>query len=230
MNKFLLVFAFLTLLPSGIQAKPSPEANALTAEIPSSNSPIFDDKKLLEGYTQRYENLTEDVLLEMIKDDALTSYIIAASVRVLREKYISEMVAAEKIRVIKILWHRFTRNESPFVDIEIMYTLCFIDRYQYFESMIPALIQKLDHYNTTVNEMAFNALNDILEKGNNRPREARIVFNTLRKILFLSRNRLANVSEPGPRLSNKLQLLRWSIKILGNQELKKLPKEVINLL
>jgi hypothetical protein len=96
--------------------------------------------------------------------------------------------------------------------------------------MVPALIQKLDHYNSTVNEIAFESLNQIIKAGSNRNREARIVFNTLRKILFLSRRRLAAMTEPEPKLVKKLKLLRWAIKVLGNQELKKLPKEVINLL
>ncbi len=62
------------------------------------------------------------------------------------------------------------------------------------------------------------------------PREARIVFDTLRKILFLSRKRLGNITVPNKRLKQKLELLRWSIRILGTQELKRLPSEVINLL
>jgi hypothetical protein len=61
-------------------------------------------------------------------------------------------------------------------------------------------------------------------------REARIVFETLRKTLFLSRNRLQDITTPNEALQNKLDLLRWSIKILGTQELKRLPQEVINLL
>ena len=96
--------------------------------------------------------------------------------------------------------------------------------------MVPPLIQKLDHYNPAVNDLAFEDLNNLTTASNNRTREARIVFTTLRKILFLSRNRLANLKEPGPRLTLKLKLLRWSVKILGSQELKKLPKEVISLL
>ena len=105
-----------------------------------------------------------------------------------------------------------------------------MDRYRYFKHMAPALTQKLNHYNVAVNENAFNSLNQIIESGSNRSREARIIFNTLRKMLFLTRKRLATVKEPDPQLTKKLKLLRWSIKVLGNQELKKLPKEVINLL
>jgi len=111
-----------------------------------------------------------------------------------------------------------------------MFALCTLDRYRYFAPMVPALIQKLSHYNVTVSDRAFEAVSAIIEAGNNRTREARIVFNTLHKILFLSRKRLATITDPGPRLTKKLKLLRWSIKVLGSQELKRLPKEVISLL
>ncbi len=96
--------------------------------------------------------------------------------------------------------------------------------------MVPALITKLNHYNDAVNASSFFALESIIEKGNNRSREASIIFTTLRKVLFLSRKRLANIHEPDIKLAQKLKLLRWSIKILGTQQLKKLPKEVIDLL
>ena len=111
-----------------------------------------------------------------------------------------------------------------------MHTLCKMDRYRYFDSMVPAVLQKLNHDNATINEMAFSAISDIIDTGNNRTREAIIVFNTLRKMLFLSRNRLKGIKEPGPKLARKIKILRWSIKILGRQELKKLTKEVINIL
>jgi len=196
----------------------------------NSSNTIFDDKMLLEGYAQRYSELSKEILLEMIKDDNLSSYKTTAAVRVFNETYSSEVVYREKKIVEKILLRRLSRTNSPFVQVEIMYTLCKMDRYRYFKAMVPALIQKMDHYNSTVNELAFESLNDIVESSPNRPREARIVFNTLRKILFLSRKRLANINEPGPRLKQKLKLIRWSMKILGSQELKRLPSEVINLL
>ena len=79
-------------------------------------------------------------------------------------------------------------------------------------------------------EITFVNINDIIKKGNNRPREARIVFNTLRKILFLERRRLAAIKNPDLKLEQKLKLVRWAIKVLGSQELQKLPKEVISLL
>jgi len=104
-----------------------------------------------------------------------------------------------------------------------------LDRYQYFEAMVPALIQKMDHYNPVVSTMAYDDLLEIT-KASLYPREARIVFETLRKILFLSRNRLQNITTPDVKLQQKIDLLRWAIRILGTQELKRLPSEVINLL
>jgi len=77
--------------------------------------------------------------------------------------------------------------------------------------------------------MAYDDLAQIT-KDSLYPREARIVFNTLRKIFFLSRNRLQNITTPSTSLQEKIELLRWSIRILGTQELKRLPSEVINLL
>jgi len=135
----------------------------------------------------------------------------------------------EKANILKILIRRLNRSDSPFVQVEIMHALIVLDRYQYFEAMVPALIQKMDHYNMVVSTLAYDDLTEIT-KNSLYPREARIVFNTLRKIFFLSRNRLQNISTPDLRLSQKLDLLRWSIRILGTQELKRLPNEVINLL
>lgn len=207
------------------EAAPDPEDR----EEPSTYT-IFDDKMLLDGYAEKFRSLSRDILLEMLKDDSLSSYKTAAAIRVFREQYADEVVSQEKKIFIKYLLRRLNRTDSPFVEVEIMRALCVLDRYRYFGSMVPALIQKLDHYNTTINQMAFDSLNDIIKTGNNRTREARIIFNTLRKVLFLMRKRLENVKEPGPRLSQKLKLLRWSIKILGTDELKRLPNEIINLL
>lgn len=192
---------------------------------------LFDDKMLLDGYAEEYGSEPKEFLIGMIKDDTLPSpYKMAAAVRVFRENFAQEIYGKEKILAIKALLRRFSRSDSSFVKIEVMYTLCQLDRYRYFKSMIPLLIQKLDHYNKTVNEIAFDAINDIIKTENQRPREARIVFNALRKMLFLSRNRLKNIKEPGPKLKRKLELVRWAIKILGNRELKRLPSEVIHLL
>lgn len=191
---------------------------------------IFDDKMLLDGYTQKYSAFSKDVLIEMIKDDTLNSYRMAATVKAFKEKYSEEVVSREKVIIEKILLRRLNRDSSPFVQVQIMDTLCRMDRYRYFESMIPVLIQKLDHYNQAVNDMAFEALQYVVNNGSNRAREARIVFNTIRKTLFLSRKRLQNVTEPSPKLKQKLEVLRWSIKVLGTQELKRLPPEVLSLL
>ncbi len=191
---------------------------------------IFDDQQLLDGYAQKYADLSKDIILEMIMDDTLNSYQIAAAVRVFKERYSGEVVSREKSRGERILVRRLKLTDSPFVEVEIMHTLCLMDRYRYFQSMVPALIQKLNHYNAAVNEVAFNSINDIVGLNNKRAREARIVFNTIRKMLFLSRNRLVNVTEPDEKLTRKLKLLRWSVKVLGRQELNRLPAEVINLL
>jgi len=202
---------------------------AAIAQTPLTNM-IFDDQVLLDGYTKKYSDFSKETLLAMIKDNTLTPYRSAAAVRVFQKKYSEEVVSNEKRKIEKILLRRLHRTDSPFVQVEIMYTLCQMDRYRYFKSMAPALTQKLNHYNATVNENAFSSLNKLIDSGSNRHQEARIIFNTLRKILFLSRKRLEAVKEPDPALAMKLKLLRWSIKVLGNQELKKLPKEVINLL
>lgn len=195
-----------------------------------SGQPIFDDKQLLDGYARKYDGLAKDVILQMVMDDTLNSYQIAAAVRVFKERYSGEVVSREKSRGERILVRRLKLTDSPFVEVEIMHTLCLMDRYRYFEPMVPALIQKLNHYNAAVNEIAFNSLNDIIGANNKRAREARVVFSTIRKMLFLSRNRLVNVTEPDEQLARKLKLLRWSIKVLGRQELNRLPAEVINLL
>lgn len=194
------------------------------------SSIIFDDKMLLDQYAKRYELLSKEVILEMVKDETLTPYKSAAAIRVFREVYAKDLFLRDKRIMEKVLLRRINREESPFVQVELLFTLCKLDRYRYFKSTIPALIQKLDHYNTTVNELSYEAINNIIETGSNRTREARIVFNMLRKMMFLTRKRLVNIKEPGPQLSRKLKLLRWSIKVLGNQELQRLPKEVINLL
>ncbi|MFC1510349.1 hypothetical protein ACFL49_01695 [Candidatus Omnitrophota bacterium] len=194
------------------------------------SSTIFDDKKLLDGYAEKYKELPKEILLKMIKDDTLSGYKSAAAVKVFNDRFGAEVVSREKKIVEKILLRRLNRTDSPFVHVEIMHTLCCMDRYKYFKSMVPALIQKLNHYNSTVNELAFSNINSIIEKGTNRSREARIVFNVLRKMMFLSRKRLGTVTEPDTQLKQRLELIRWSIKVLGTEELRKLPKETLPLL
>jgi hypothetical protein len=205
--------------------EPSSYTNENLAE-----APIFDDTMLLNGYAEKYAQEPKEILEAMIKDDTLGPYKTAAAVRVYKDRFSREVFSREKRLMEKNLLRRLNRTTSAFVQVEVFHTLLNMDRYKYFKSMIPALIQKLDHYNTTVNEMAYQSLLDVIKSGHNRALEARVVFNTLRKVLFLSRKRLASVEKPGARLTQKLEILRWSIKVLGSQELKRLPKEVINLL
>ena len=226
---FLGIYLGIILISSNGYAQNDIPVNDSSLLVKSGDT-IFDDRMLLRGYAKKYKNLSKEILLEMIKDETLNSYKVAAAVRVFNEKFSLEVVSKEKKRVDKILRRTLHKTDSPFVQVEIMYTLCKMDRYHYFKSMVPALIQKLDHYNETVNLLAFESLNNLLKNENARAREARLVFNTLRKVLFLSRKRLAKVETPSLKLTQKLQLLRWSIKILGTQELKKLPREVLDLL
>ena len=221
---FLLLFLTLVLVHP-LLAQDKDDINQ--AVIASGT--IFDDKALLEGYTQRYEDETRDILLAMIADDSLGAYKCTAAVRVFKEKYANGVLSNEKSNILRILIRRLNRSDSPFIQVEIMHTLVVLDRYQYFESMVPALIQKMDHYNPVVSTMAYENLLGIT-KNSLYPREARIVFETLRKIFFLSRNRLQNITAPNKKLRQKLDILSWSIRILGTQELKRLPSEVINLL
>ncbi|MBF0489926.1 MAG: hypothetical protein HQL15_04835 [Candidatus Omnitrophica bacterium] len=192
-------------------------------------SAIFDDRALINGYVDKFAGEEKDVLLAMIADDSIGPYKCASAVRVFKQKYGVDLLSAEKVGVIKFLLRRLNRTDSPFVQVEIFHTLIVLDRYQYFESMMPSLIQKLDHYNAVVRALAYDNIQDII-KDDDRTREARIVFNVLRKIFFLSRNRLNSVNTPDERLKPKLVILRWSIKVLGTQELKRLPSEVIRLL
>lgn len=232
MQKIFILFVIILTASIGL-AEEINNVNAINSENTdeaSNPNTIFDDKMLLTGYAEKFKNLPKETILEMIKDDTLSSYQIAAAIRVFKNNYSQEAVSLEKRIAEKILLRRLNRTDSPFIQVEIMHTLCRMDRYRYFESMVPVLIQKLDHYNATVNEITYESIQDIIGHENKRQREARIVFNTLRKILFLTRNRLAKLREPTPRLKQKLDFLRWSIKVLGSQELNKLPKEVIRLL
>jgi len=190
---------------------------------------IFDDEALLDGYVQKYADESKAVLLAMAADNSVGAYKSAAAIRVFRQKYADQVLSAEKPAVLRTLLRRLNRTDSAFVQVEIMHTVVVLDRYEYFESMTSALIQKMDHYNRVVSANAYEAL-DSITTGSTRAREARFVFNIIRKTLFLSRKRLENINEPDDRLKAKLSLLRWSIKVLGTQELKRLPSEVIRLL
>src|SRR3989344_4875275 len=68
-----------------------------------AEQPIFDDQQLLDGYAQKYVDLSKDVILEMIMDDTLNPYQIAAAVLVFKERYSGEVVSREKSRGERIL-------------------------------------------------------------------------------------------------------------------------------
>ena len=226
MKNLYLLLLFLTLFFSTpLCAQDEDDIN----DTDIASSAIFDDKALLAGYAQKYADESRDILLAMVADDSLGAYKCTAAVQVFTKKYANEVLSKEKGKIIRILIRRLNRSDSPFVQVEIMHALIVLDRYQYFEGMVPTLIQKMDHYNRVVSTMAYEDLLDIT-KDSFYPREARIVLETLRKVFFLSRNRLKNITTPNENLRQKLDLLRWSIKILGTQELKRLPSEVINLL
>ena len=155
---------------------------------------------------------------------------MTSAVQVFREKFSTDIVGRGKILAERTLLRRLNRTDSAFVQVEVMHTLTIMDPYQYFKSYVPELILKMDHYDSTVSTMSYQSLKDIGEHGNTRAWQARIVFNTLRKNLFLSRNKLASLTEPDQRIKDKIDLVRWALKILGSQEIPRLPKEVINWL
>lgn len=230
MHLIIILTALIFLLLSPITGKAEDQQDFSPTDLPISSHTIFDDKMLILGYAEKYSAYSLDTIVEMMKDDALASFNMTAAIRIFRIKHSLDVDLKEKRAIEKILLRRLNRTDSPFVQVETMHTLCKINRYRYFGSMVPALIQKMDHYNFAVNEMAYESINDLITSGVRRTREANIIFNTLRKILFLSRKRLENVVEPNPRLKQKLRLLRWSIKVLGTDRLQKLPREVIPLL
>ncbi len=204
--------------------------NKIVSAQEKVNSGVYDDAKILAGYIEEYLDESKETILGRINDDATNFYQISAAIHVFKDKFSKTIVGHDKILLEQALLRRISRSNSPFVEVEVLHTLCLLNRYKYFEAMVPALILKLDHYNPTVNEMAENAINNIIANGNNNTREARIIFSTLRKMFFLSRNTLKHTTEPDSRLERKLKILRWSIKVLGAQELKRLPKEILHLL
>lgn len=201
-----------------------------TADDVANTYTVFDDKLLLEGYAEKFQEDSKETLLAVLQDEDLTAYKQAAAVRVFRQKFGKEVVSREKRQIEKTLIRRLNRTDSAFVQVEVFHTLVILDRYKYFNSMVPALLQKLEHHNAAVVEQTFHALTDITENGTYRSREARIIFNTIRRMLFLQRNHLISITQPEAKLRMKLHLLRGAIKVLGTQELQRLPKEVINLL
>ncbi len=222
--------AIAVAVPSAARETAPPERDEARMREAAPPQAVFDDEAIIAGWAARFEKRPKDFLKAMIADDTLDDYQMAAALRAFKDVYAREIFAREKRAAEKLLLRRLNRSDSAFVQVEAMHTLCRMDRYRYFHLMVPLLIQKLDHYNSAVNAMAYNALDDIIRTGNNRAREARIVFTTLRKVFFLSRRRLRDVTKPDERLSQKLDLLRWSVKVLGSQELRRLPKEVLNLL
>ncbi len=191
---------------------------------------IFDDKMLFDGYVEKYSGEPKEVLLAMMNDTTLGQFKIAAAIHVFKNQFAEDMVATEKNVVEKVFLRLMSHEESPFIQTEIMHALIILDRYRYFKIMVPRLIEKVDHYNNAVSDIAYDNLTAIITESKARTREARIIFNTLRKILFLSRKKLEYVREPDEKLQRKLDLLFWSIKVLGTQELKDLPPEVIRLM
>ncbi len=209
----LAMFSLQYILLGNVSAQEIAEKEQTPAVVVNKNgfntsNIIFDDKTLIEGYTRQYKGLTKEILLEMIKDDTLSPYQSAAVIIVFKEDFADEVVGREKVVFEKFLLRRMDRTDAAFVHVEILHALCILDRYRYFAYSTRALIQKLDHYNATVNEMAYNNLNNIIERGQNRAREARIIFDMIRKMLFLSRKKIATINEAGPRLSRKIKLLR----------------------
>jgi hypothetical protein len=191
---------------------------------------FFDDKLLIEGYAKKLGNASKEVLLAMTDDNSLYAYKKAAAIRVFREMFAADVVLRERVVIERALLRQLELARSVFLQVEIMHTLLILDRYRFFDGMIPALIKKLDHYDVSLTDMAFKAVDQVVTMGTPRSREARIVFNTLRKMFFLSRKKLQDADVNDTRLKNKLSLLRWSVKVLGTQELKNLPKEVIGLM
>ncbi|MBF0388443.1 MAG: hypothetical protein HQL20_11460 [Candidatus Omnitrophica bacterium] len=218
--RFVLVILFLVGLSSPVVAQ----------VVPDDNYPIFNDKLLIEGYAGKLSSTTKDVILAMINDDALVPYRKAAAIRVFRTRYAASTVTRERSIVEKLFLRQLERTSSAYVQIELMHSLITLDRYRYFDAMLPVLIKKIDHYDGTASEMAYKAIVDINDAGSQRSREARIEFNTLIKMLFLTRKKLDGADPQEARLKMKLELLRWSVKVLGTDELKNIPKEVISLM
>ena len=205
-------------------------APAFAQALPDDNYPIFNDKLLIEGYAGRLSSTSKDVVLAMINEDELVPYRKAAAIRVFRTRFAAQTVTRERSIVEKLFLRQLEHASSVYVQVELMHSLVILDRYRYFDAMVPSLIQKMDHYDVTASEMAYTSIMDINESGSQRAREARIEFNTLRKMFFLTRKKLEGADSQEPRLKMKLDILRWSIKVLGTEELKNLPKEVISLM
>jgi hypothetical protein len=191
---------------------------------------IFDDKVLFQGYVDKYKDKPRDVIVAMMNDSTIGTFKLAAAIRIFSADFADQTVTTEKNFSEKTLLRILGHENSPYVQTESMSALIALDRYKYFKIMVPRLIEKLDHYDDAVVDIAYDDLSMLITKSTARTREARIIFNTLRKILFLSRKKLEYIEEPDEKLQKKLDLLFWCIKVLGTQELKQLPSEVIRLL
>ncbi|MBF0122788.1 MAG: hypothetical protein HQL21_05200 [Candidatus Omnitrophica bacterium] len=218
----------LAQTPQAVDAAVTQEEKIATVESGFDNV-IFDDNMLINGYATKIAAAQKDFLLSAINDDGLAAYRKAAAVRVFRQKFAGQIVTKERAIIERVLLRQLERAVSAFVQVEIMHTLLVMDRYRYFDGMVPALIQKMDHYDDAVSDLAYKSVVSVNGDGNQRSREARIVFNTLRKMFFLTRKKLGDVATDS-RLRNKIDLMRWSIKVLGTDQLKDLPKEVIGLM
>jgi hypothetical protein len=225
----LLMVLLLVLAWGGSVCAADPDDDPVDPAAVASGA-IFDDKLLFNGYVEKYSTESKEVLMAMMNDATLGQFKIAAAIHVFNMQFADQIVAAEKNVVEKVFLRLMGHEDSPFVQTEIMHALVTLDRYRYFKVMVPRLIEKIDHYNSAVSDIAYDNLTAIISSSKARTREARIIFNTLRKVLFLSRKKLEYVQEPDEKLQRKLDLLFWSIKVLGTQELKQLPPEVIRLM
>jgi hypothetical protein len=225
MTALLASFTFFLSSPSNLYA-----AKAVNDPQNTLEEAIFDDTVLFLGYVDKYKDKSKDVIMAMINDSTISTFKLAAALHIFSERFADQTVATEKNFSEKTLLRILNHEDSPFVQTQTMSALVALDRYKYFKVMVPKLIEKLDHYDDAVVDIAYDDLTMIIAKSTARTREARIIFNTLRKILFLSRKKLEYINQPDEKLQKKLDLIFWCIKVLGTQELKQLPSEVIRLL
>ena len=83
-------------------AETEPTTDSPELKEPSFPQPIFDDKLLLNGYTEKYSEESKEILLEMIKDDTLPPYRMTAAVRAFKKTYCLEVFSKEKRIIEKI--------------------------------------------------------------------------------------------------------------------------------
>src|SRR6204780_183423 len=113
-NMFFFIL-FLTLILKGpLWAQDKDDIN----EGDIASGAIFDDKALLEGYTNKYTDESKDILLAMIADDSLGAYKCTAAVRVFKEKFANDVLSHDKPTIIRTLIRRLNRTDSPFLQVE----------------------------------------------------------------------------------------------------------------